>query len=169
MQLTYPGENHPLGDNSKNETFVNGIRNPDIKQAVCSAQKTTFAEAVAFEIARMISTPQVSKARRMEVVKEKETFCINLERYRSKFWGKSDKRSSLSVSTVEKAVMFQRNWKAPRRRPRSVSPTNGRQTYAAESPLNYEKRTSTEEQVLFPTKPSKKSRSAATIEVGRKF
>ena len=33
---------------------------------VCSAQKTTFAET-----ARMITTPQVSKVRRMEVVKEK--------------------------------------------------------------------------------------------------
>ena len=44
VQLTYPGENHPLIDNMKTEAFVGGIRDPDIKLAVCSTQKTTFAE-----------------------------------------------------------------------------------------------------------------------------
>ena len=36
MWLTYPGENHPLIDNTKTEAFVSGIRDPDIKLAVCS-------------------------------------------------------------------------------------------------------------------------------------
>ena len=44
VQLTYPGENHPLIDNFKTETFVNGISDTDIKLAVCSTQKKTFAE-----------------------------------------------------------------------------------------------------------------------------
>ena len=30
VQLTYPGENHPLIDNIKTESFVNGIRDSDI-------------------------------------------------------------------------------------------------------------------------------------------
>ena len=37
VQLTYLGEKHPLVDNFKTETFVNGIRDTDIKLAVCSA------------------------------------------------------------------------------------------------------------------------------------
>ena len=51
VQLTYPGENHSLLANFKTETFVNGIRDPDIKLAVCSSQKTTFTETVAFALA----------------------------------------------------------------------------------------------------------------------
>ena len=47
VRLTYPGEQRPLTDNFKTETFVNGIRGPGIKLAVFSAQKTTFAEPVA--------------------------------------------------------------------------------------------------------------------------
>ena len=61
VQLTYPGENHPLVVNFKIEAFVNGICDPDIKLAVCSAQKKTFADTLAFalvqETARTISRP----------------------------------------------------------------------------------------------------------------
>ena len=71
VQFTYPGENYPLVYNFKTEAFVNGRRDSDIKSAVCSAQNTTFAEIVAIETARTITTPQVSKVLRMEVVKEK--------------------------------------------------------------------------------------------------
>ena len=47
VQLTDTGENHPLVDNFKTEAFGSGIRNPNIKLAIYSAQKTTFAETVA--------------------------------------------------------------------------------------------------------------------------
>ena len=47
VQRTYVRENHPLIDNFKTEAFVNGIRDPDIKLAARSTQKTTFTEAVA--------------------------------------------------------------------------------------------------------------------------
>ena len=61
-------------DNIRTEAFVSGIRDPDIKLAVCSTQKTNFAETVAFalaqETARTISRPVVSKVRIMEVVQE---------------------------------------------------------------------------------------------------
>ena len=40
--FTYSGENHPLIDNIKTETFVNGIRDNNIKLA----QKTTFAQTL---------------------------------------------------------------------------------------------------------------------------
>ena len=49
VQLTYPGENHSLIDNIKTEAFVNGIRGSDIKLAVCSTQKATFAETWSFK------------------------------------------------------------------------------------------------------------------------
>ena len=61
-------------DNIKTEAFVNRIRDSDIELAVCSTQKTTFAEAVPFalgqETAHIISRPPVSKVRKMEVVEE---------------------------------------------------------------------------------------------------
>ena len=38
VQLTYPGGNHSLVDNFKTKAFVNGIREPDYKLVVCSAQ-----------------------------------------------------------------------------------------------------------------------------------
>ncbi|GBP03215.1 hypothetical protein EVAR_73171_1 [Eumeta japonica] len=34
VQLAYPGENHLFMDNFKTETFINGIRDPDIKFAL---------------------------------------------------------------------------------------------------------------------------------------
>ena len=51
VQLTYSRENHPLIDNFKTEVFVNGIRDPGIKLAVCCRLKRTFAETVAFALA----------------------------------------------------------------------------------------------------------------------
>ena len=69
-------------DNIKTEAFVSEIRDPDIKLAVCSTQKTTFAETVAFalrqETARTIARPQVSKVRIMEVVEEEESLLNKL-------------------------------------------------------------------------------------------
>ena len=56
-------------DNIKAEAFVNGICDPDIKLAVCSARKTAFA--LAQETARTISRPPVSKVRKM-IVEEDE-------------------------------------------------------------------------------------------------
>ena len=67
--------------------------------------------------------------------------------------------------------MFQRNWKATREKSRSGSATNERITsHLRQSNVKLR----TEVQVLFPTskiptRPSKKSRSAATIEFGRTF
>ena len=51
-QLADPGENHELIDNYKTEVFVYGIRDPDIKLAVCSTLKRNFAETVAFSLAQ---------------------------------------------------------------------------------------------------------------------
>ena len=39
VQLAYPGKNHPLIDFYKTEVFIYGIRDPDIKLAVCSTLK----------------------------------------------------------------------------------------------------------------------------------
>ena len=46
VQLTYPGENHPLIDNIKIGAFVDS----EIKLAICSMQKITFAETTAFAL-----------------------------------------------------------------------------------------------------------------------
>ena len=46
VQPTYPIWNRPLVDNFKAKAFVNIIPDLDIKLAVCSAQKTTFAKTV---------------------------------------------------------------------------------------------------------------------------
>ena len=43
----HPEENYTLIDNLKTNVFVNGIRDPDIKLAVCLTQKATYAETVA--------------------------------------------------------------------------------------------------------------------------
>ena len=55
VQLTYPGENHSLIDNTKT----------DIKLVVCSAQKAAFAETLAFalgqETSRTIQDHQLAK------------------------------------------------------------------------------------------------------------
>ena len=84
VELTYPGENHPLIDNIKTVGFVNSIRDPDVKLAVCSPQKKIFAETVAFalaqEIARTISRLSISKVRTMEVVQGDE--CLLNDEYR---------------------------------------------------------------------------------------
>ena len=66
--LTYPGETTPLIDNFKTKAFANGIRVPDIKLAVFSSQKKSFA--LAQETARTILRPPVSKVRKMEIVEE---------------------------------------------------------------------------------------------------
>ena len=66
-------------DNIKTEAFVNGIRDPDIKLAVCPMQKTTFAETVTYETIRTISRPQARKVRKMEVVEEKECLLNKLK------------------------------------------------------------------------------------------
>ena len=61
--------------NFKTEAFVNGIRDPEIKLAVCSAQKTISAEIMGFALAQetacTISTLQVSKVIRINVVVQK--------------------------------------------------------------------------------------------------
>ena len=78
VQLTYPWENHPLIDNIKTVGFINGIRDPDIKLAVCSTQKAVFAKTVAFaltqETASTILRPPFSKLRTMEVVRGDDAF-----------------------------------------------------------------------------------------------
>ena len=60
-----------------------GIRDPDIKLAICSTQNTTFAETVAFalgqETARTIARPSVSKVRKIEVVEEKASLLNKLK------------------------------------------------------------------------------------------
>ena len=125
VQLTYPGENHPLIDNIKTEAFVNDIRDPDIKLAVCSTQKTTFAETVAFvlaqETARTISRPPVSKVRKMEVVEEEETLLNKLKEMLNQV-GENGQRTKLKCFNRGKSGNFQRNCKAPRKGFRSVSP-----------------------------------------------
>ena len=63
VPLAYQREKQPLLDNNKTEAFVIGIRDPDIKPAVCSTQET----------ARVISGPQVSKLPKIEVVEEEES------------------------------------------------------------------------------------------------
>ena len=58
------------------------IRDPDIKLAVCSTQKTTFAETVAFalgqETARTIARPPVSEVRKMQVMEEEKSLLNKL-------------------------------------------------------------------------------------------
>ena len=67
VKLAYSGEYHPLIDNYKTVVFVHGIRDPDIKLAVCSTLKRNFAETVAFtlaqETARTIYRPQTGEVR----------------------------------------------------------------------------------------------------------
>ena len=78
VQLTYPGKNHLLIDNIKTESFVNGIRDPDIKLAVCSTQKTICAETVAFALAqkttRQIQDHQLAKCEKWKQWKKKKPF-----------------------------------------------------------------------------------------------
>ena len=71
VQPTYPGENHPLVDNIKTVAFFSGIRDPDIKLAVCSTHKITFA--LAQETARTVSRSPVGKVLKMKVVEAEES------------------------------------------------------------------------------------------------
>ena len=108
VQLTYPGENHPLIDNIKTEVFVSGIRDPDIKLAVCFTQKTTFAETVAFalgqETARRISRPPVSKVRKMDVVDEEESLLNKLKEMLRQV-GKNGQKAKLKCIKCERRIM----------------------------------------------------------------
>ena len=104
VQLIYPGENHPLIDNIKTEAFVSCTRDPDIKLAVCSTQKTTFAETVTFallqETARTISRPPISKVRKMEVVEEDECILSKIKEILA---------PTSEGPTISKSVMQQNN------------------------------------------------------------
>ncbi|XP_058976719.1 uncharacterized protein LOC131801788 [Musca domestica] len=68
--MTYPGEDHPLLDRMKIETFVNGIRDPEIKYATYASPKASFSETVSFalaqETARIVVKPQTHKIRQLE-------------------------------------------------------------------------------------------------------
>ena len=75
VQLTYPGENYPLIDNFKTKAFVNGIRDPDVKLAVCFAQNTTFA--LAQENAHTIWRPQVRECEKWKSWRKRNAFQIN--------------------------------------------------------------------------------------------
>ena len=71
-------------DNFKTEAFVNGIREPDIKLAICSTYKPTFAETVGYalapETAGMIYSSQVSKVQKWNSWRKRNVFQINLKK-----------------------------------------------------------------------------------------
>ena len=141
VQLIYPLKNHPLIGNFKTEAFVNGIHNPDIKLAVCSTQKSTFAKT---------SKQSVKKWKSWR----KNAFKINLKRLKQVLEDNGQK-AKLKCFNCGKAGHFQRNYKAARRRLRCISPArnNKRTNYhlsTQESPLKL-KRGSTEERMLAPT------------------
>ncbi|KNC24086.1 hypothetical protein FF38_06325 [Lucilia cuprina] len=57
---SFLGEHHPFLDIFKIEAFVNDIRDPKIKHAVCATPKSSFAETVSFALAaKIISNPQI--------------------------------------------------------------------------------------------------------------
>ncbi|XP_065356144.1 uncharacterized protein LOC135950535, partial [Calliphora vicina] len=125
LQLTYPGENNPFLDHIKIEAFVNGIRDPEIKHAVCATPKPSFAETVSFaltqETAKIISKPQICKVRNIEVMAEDDRNIVDeLKKVLEAF---NDKHSKARVKCYNcgKSGHIQRNCKAPRKRTRSVS------------------------------------------------
>lgn len=147
VQLTYPGENHPFLDQFKIEAFVNGIRDPEVRQLVCATQKLSFAETVAFalaqETAKLISRPQVCKVRGLEISAEKDSLANEMrelkEAVMQALTGKQNKERAKCFN-CGKTGHYQRNCKAPRKRTRSVSPPRvNKRTYqqsTQESPLN---------------------------------
>ena len=129
-------------DNIKTEAFVNGIRDPDIKLAVCSTQKTTFAETVAFALAqetvRTISRPPVNK---MEVVEEDERLLSKVKEMVKQALEENGQNSKPKCFNCGKTGHFQRNCKAPWKRSRSASPSRNKkrenyQPSSQEFPLN---------------------------------
>ena len=108
VQFTYPGENLPLIDNIKTGAFHNGIRDPDIKLAVSSTQKTTFAEteafALALETARTISRPPVNKVRKMKVVEEEESLLNELKEMLKQV-GETGQKTKLKRVAISKEII----------------------------------------------------------------
>ncbi|XP_037813635.1 uncharacterized protein LOC119604837 [Lucilia sericata] len=157
IQLTYPGEHHPFLDIFKIEAFVNGIRDPEIKHAVCATPKPSFAETVSFalaqETAKIISKPQIFKVRNVEVVAENERNIVTeIKEAVLEALNEKQNKAKIKCYNCGKTGHIQRNCKAQRKRTRSVSPPrNNRQVNhhsSQESPL---KRASTEGQELAPT------------------
>ena len=119
VQLAYRGENHLFIDNFKTETFVNGICHPVIQLAVCSTDKSTFAETVTFALARettrTISRPIVSKVRECLL----NTFIEILKQ----ILGENEKRDKLKCFNCGEGGHFQGKCKAARKKSRLISPT----------------------------------------------
>ena len=115
VQLTHPGENHPLIDNIKTEALRS-----DIKLAVCSTQKTSSAETVAFalaqETARTITRQVVSKVRTMEVAQGGECLLAKVKDMVKQALEENGQKSKSKWFNCGKGGNFQRNCKAPRKR-----------------------------------------------------
>ncbi|XP_037820440.1 uncharacterized protein LOC119609656 [Lucilia sericata] len=145
IQLTYPGEHHPFLDIFKIEAFVNGIRDPEIKHAVCATPKPSFAETVSFalaqETAKIISKPQIFKVRNVEVVAENERNIVTeIKEAVLEALNEKQNKAKIKCYNCGKTGHIQRNCKAQRKRTRSVSPPRNNQQVnhhsSQESPLN---------------------------------
>ncbi|XP_075168511.1 uncharacterized protein LOC142240690 [Haematobia irritans] len=129
--LTYPGESHPLVDRIKIETFVNGIRDPDIKCATYASQKATFAETVTFahaqETARLLARPQIHKVRRVETQCEETQSVIELVkealRQIMQEMKQQANKSRIKCYNCDKAGHLSRECKAWRKTSGSISPS----------------------------------------------
>ncbi|XP_065356251.1 uncharacterized protein LOC135950648 [Calliphora vicina] len=132
LQLTYPGNNNPFLDHIKIEAFVNGIRDPEIKHAVCATSKPSLAETVSFalaqETAKIISNPQICKVRNIEVVAEDERNIVDELKKVLEAFNDKHRKARVRCYNCGKSGHIQRNCKAPRKRTRSVSPPRNNQT-----------------------------------------
>ena len=137
-------------DRMKIETFVNGIRDPEIKCATYESQKATFTETVSFalaqETARIISRPQIHKIRKLETECDEPKSVIDSMKEAMKQVMEELKLGSnkprMKCYNCDKPGHLARECGARRKRSRSTSPSsssnNKRMTQHSsnESPLN---------------------------------